>query len=88
MSVLIVGLSYGSAMGLGAYLGLKNNSLNGNIPFLLLGLGVDDAFVLVRGRLWLCCVLCFSNSCMSLPLFETRTRTPLFCNAHYIILCV
>ena len=33
-------------MGTGAYLGLMNNNLNAQIPFLLLGLGVDDAFVL------------------------------------------
>lgn len=44
--VLIVGLSFASAMGLGFYFGIPNNQLNNNIPFLLLGLGVDDAFVL------------------------------------------
>ena len=44
--VLIVGLSWLGGMGLGAWIGLKNNNLNNNIPFLLLGLGVDDAFVL------------------------------------------
>ena len=31
---------------MGQLLGQKNNNLNNNIPFLLLGLGVDDAFVL------------------------------------------
>ena len=44
--VTIVGLSYIAGMGLGAFFGLLNNNLNNNIPFLLLGLGVDDAFVL------------------------------------------
>lgn len=44
--LIIVGLSFGGCMGIGAYLGLYNNNLNNNIPFLLLGLGVDDAFVL------------------------------------------
>lgn len=46
MTVVIVGLSYMGCMGLGGYIGLPNNQLNNNIPFLLLGLGVDDAFVL------------------------------------------
>ena len=46
MTVVIVGFSYVGCMGAGGYLGLPNNQLNGNIPFLLLGLGVDDAFVL------------------------------------------
>ena len=44
--MVIVGFSYVGCMGAGGYLGLPNNQLNGNIPFLLLGLGVDDAFVL------------------------------------------
>jgi len=44
--VLIVGLSYAAAMGFGFYCGIPNNQLTLNIPFLLLGLGVDDAFVL------------------------------------------
>ena len=39
-------MSYVSCMGLGAYIGIMNNRLTANIPFLLLGLGVDDAFVL------------------------------------------
>merc|ERR1719421_130555 len=46
VTVCIVGMSYIGAMGLGAYIGLMNNNLNAQIPFLLLGLGVDDAFVL------------------------------------------
>merc|ERR1711871_1780756 len=46
VTIIIVGLSYLGCMGAGAYLGLFNNQLNNNIPFLLLGLGVDDAFVL------------------------------------------
>ena len=44
---IIVALSWVAGMGLGAFIGLMNNNLNNNIPFLLLGLGVDDAFVLV-----------------------------------------
>ena len=46
ITVVIVLLSYAASMGAGAYLGLMNNNLNAQIPFLLLGLGVDDAFVL------------------------------------------
>ena len=45
--ILIVALSYAGCLGLGGLLGVKNNALTNNIPFLLLGLGVDDAFVLV-----------------------------------------
>jgi predicted RND superfamily exporter protein len=44
--LVAVGLAFGAGMGVGAYLGLLWNQLNLNIPFLLLGLGVDDAFVL------------------------------------------
>lgn len=46
VTVLIVLMAFGSCLGLGGYFGLFNNNLNNNIPFLLLGLGVDDAFVL------------------------------------------
>mmetsp|Transcript_32054 Transcript_32054/g.73206 ORF Transcript_32054/g.73206 Transcript_32054/m.73206 type:complete len:993 (+) Transcript_32054:28-3006(+) len=44
--ILIVVLSYSMASGVGAFLGVKTNPLLNNIPFLILGLGVDDAFVL------------------------------------------
>ena len=52
VTLLVVMASYLSASGLAAYLDmipcvtLKNNNLNQLVPFLLLGLGVDDAFVL------------------------------------------
>lgn len=52
VTLLVCGAAYVSAMGLGAYLNkicgvtLKNSQLNSIILFLLLGLGVDDAFVL------------------------------------------
>ena len=48
--LVAVGLAYGAGMGVGAYLGLFQNQLNLNIPFLLLGppgvglLGVDARF--------------------------------------------
>jgi len=44
--IMTVGLAYAGCIGLGTFIGLKNNNLNLNIPFLLLGLGVDDAFVI------------------------------------------
>eukprot|EP00948_MAST-09A_sp_MAST-9A-sp1_P001700 g1700.t1 len=44
--VLAIGMSYAAAMGMSSYLNLPNNQLNLNIPFLLAGLGVDDAFVI------------------------------------------
>jgi predicted RND superfamily exporter protein len=46
-SLFCVGASFVSSSGLGAFFGVKTNPLNGNIPFLLLGLGVDDSFVIV-----------------------------------------
>jgi len=45
-SVVCIGLSYAMSQGLGGYFQVKTNPLNNNIPFLLLGLGVDDSFVL------------------------------------------
>merc|ERR1711871_1252812 len=47
VALLCVILAYAAGMGLGGLLGIPNSNLTGNIPFLLLGLGVDDAFVLV-----------------------------------------
>ena len=46
VTLLIVLLSFSSCMGTGSYIGLKNNNLINTIFFLLLGLGVDDTFVL------------------------------------------
>ena len=45
--VIAVGLAFSGSQGIGGLLGIKTNLLNNNIPFLILGLGVDDAFVLV-----------------------------------------
>jgi predicted RND superfamily exporter protein len=44
--LFVVGFSFTAANGICGYIGVKENPLNNNIPFLLLGLGVDDAFVL------------------------------------------
>merc|ERR1719316_234475 len=46
MVVVAVQLSIRSGIGLGMMLGFKDQVLNNQIAFLLLGLGVDDAFVL------------------------------------------
>jgi len=46
VAVLIVGLTISSTLGLMGYFGVPNGNLNNNLYFLLLGLGVDDAFVL------------------------------------------
>jgi len=45
-ALAICGMSFQSCLGAGAMIGIYNNNLNTNIPFLLLGLGIDDAFVL------------------------------------------
>jgi len=44
--LLCVGLSYGVGNGLGGFFGIEINPLNNSLPFLLIGLGVDDAFIL------------------------------------------
>eukprot|EP00913_Durusdinium_trenchii_P033106 g30996.t1 len=46
VAVGIVGLTVASTLGLMGYFGVPNGNLNNNLYFLLLGLGVDDAFVL------------------------------------------
>eukprot|EP00913_Durusdinium_trenchii_P033108 g30998.t1 len=46
VAVGIVGLTIASTLGLMGYFQVPNGNLNNNLYFLLLGLGVDDAFVL------------------------------------------
>jgi len=46
VAVAIVGLTIVSTLGLMGYFQVPNGNLNNNLYFLLLGLGVDDAFVL------------------------------------------
>lgn len=41
-----VAASYFSAMGLLGYLGVKTSTINGILPFLLIGIGADDIFVI------------------------------------------
>merc|ERR1719453_1630883 len=45
--LVIIGLSVGSSFGLAALIGIPVSQLTNQVYFLLLGLGVDDAFVLV-----------------------------------------
>lgn len=45
--LLCIGVAVQFGFGLGGFVGVKNNPLTNNIYFLILGLGVDDAFVLV-----------------------------------------
>ena len=46
MGIMVVLLSVGSAFGLCAYLKIGMTELHPVIPFLLLGIGVDDMFVI------------------------------------------
>ena len=46
VAIICCVFSYMAGMGIGGFIGIFNNNLTGNIPFLLLGLGIDDAFVL------------------------------------------
>lgn len=47
MGLFNIGISYGSACGLLAYMGVKTSKINGILPFLLIGIGADDIFVIV-----------------------------------------
>ena len=46
--MLVIGLALGSCYGLGFYLRVSFNDMCPVIPFLLLGIGVDDMFVIVQ----------------------------------------
>lgn len=46
ITLLCVGLSYGSSSGLGYLLGGKTAGIHNLLPFLLIGIGVDDMFVI------------------------------------------
>ena len=47
IGILSVGASYIEAIGIGSYFGLDGSIVTQVLPFLLLGIGVDDMFVLV-----------------------------------------
>ena len=46
--MVVIGLSLGASLGLGFYLNISFNDMCPVIPFLLLGIGVDDMFVIVQ----------------------------------------
>ena len=45
--VISVGFAYVEAMALGSFAGLKGNGVVSVVPFLMIGIGVDDMFVLI-----------------------------------------
>lgn len=46
IALLNVGLSYAASAGLAYYLGGQSAGIHGLLPFLLIGIGVDDMFVI------------------------------------------
>ena len=60
LGILSVALSIGAGFGLALYIGLPFTTVTQVLPFLLLGIGVDDMFMLVRP--WPCV---FANFCIS-----------------------
>ena len=48
MGILVIGMSLGSAFGFCFFTGLTLGDLHQSIPFLLLGIGVDDIYVIVQ----------------------------------------
>ena len=48
LAIVCVVLGLASSFGIGGYMGLKNTDMNMVLGFLLLGIGVDDMFVIVQ----------------------------------------
>ena len=48
MGMTVVLLSVGASFGLCAYIGIDMKEIHPVIPFLLLGIGVDDIFVIIE----------------------------------------
>lgn len=46
IALLCVGLSYGASSGFGFLIGMKFGGVHEILPFLLIGIGVDDCFVI------------------------------------------
>lgn len=46
IALLCVGLSYGSSAGLAYLVGSKSAGIHNLLPFMLIGIGVDDMFVI------------------------------------------
>ena len=49
MGMMVIAMSLGSSFGICFYVGLWFGELHSSIPFLLLGIGVDDMYVIVQG---------------------------------------
>ena len=47
IALLCVGLSYGASSGFAYLIGMKSAGVHEILPFLLIGIGVDDCFVIV-----------------------------------------
>lgn len=47
MSLVSVGMSFASSIGLCSYLGISYGPVHSSLPFLLMGLGIDDMFVIM-----------------------------------------
>lgn len=47
MGLMSVGMAFVSAIGLCSYLGISYGPVHTSLPFLLMGLGVDDMFVMM-----------------------------------------
>jgi len=48
IALLCVGLSYGASAGLAHLLGAKSAGVHNVLPFLFIGIGVDDCFVIAN----------------------------------------
>ena len=48
IGICSIGLGIATCYGLAGLFGVKNTSMNSILPFLLLGIGIDDMFVIVQ----------------------------------------
>lgn len=48
MGLVNIGLAYSSTIGVLSLVGVKTSKINGILPFLLIGIGADDIFVIVQ----------------------------------------
>lgn len=47
MGLMCIGMSFASAIGLCSYFGISYGPVHTSLPFLLMGLGIDDMFVIM-----------------------------------------
>lgn len=47
MGLMCIGMSFASAIGLCSFLGISYGPVHTSLPFLLMGLGIDDMFVMM-----------------------------------------